>query len=231
MRFVYEPGVKNIVILGDSHAVDALNALHSVSPNSNYIVSDAGGCPPLAGEDYQILTPQAPDRVGCIKLNDARFNGDLLVKADLVVINVYFGARGGGWWYKPENLERAIKDIQRKTSVPIWVFGNYITMKDDLPKLILRHPQDFLDPSVINEKWVGSAFMYESELEELSVKLGFVFISKKALLCPAGEVEHCPIALGDGKLFTYDSHHLSVSAAELLGKRLEQTYPQLFDVL
>lgn len=225
------PGVKNIVIIGDSHAEDALNALHSIDQKPNYILNSLAGCPPLVRDDYKLLGPQFPERRACFKLNDARFSEELLKKADLIVINALFG------WYKPEHLERAINAIKRKTSAPIWVFGNYMALKQSLPDLLLKHTRDFPDIPInnitINKEWIDNnyTFMYETNLKDLGRKLGFVFISKKELLCPEAEVEHCPIRLPDGKLFTYDEHHLSLSAAELIGERLQKNFPELIDAI
>lgn len=226
-NFSAEPSIKNVVILGDSHAPDALNALYSVNQKPNYIqIGGLGGCPPMVSEDYNLLSPKMIERNKCMEINDDIFSGELLKNADLIVISVLFG------WYKPENLERAIKAIQRKTEGPIWVFGNYIVTKQDLPTLLVRHPQDFLNSPDINKEWMrGDVFMFEADIKNLSHKLGFVFISKKKLLCPEAEVKPCPIFLDDGKLFTYDRHHLSVSAAVTLGRRLQLTAPQLIEAL
>ena len=220
------PGVKNVVIVGDSHVPDALNALYSIDQKPNYVVNWLGGCPPLVSDDYGLLGPASPNRKACIEANDARFGGDLFKRADLIVINVLFG------WYKPEHLERAINAIRRRTSAPIWVFGNYMVLKQNLPDLILKHASDYpniqLGKELIDD---NASFMYETELEELSAKLGFIFISKKRLLCSGVNGEFCPMRMPDGKLFTYDSHHLSLSAAELLGQRLKTNFPGLMEDL
>lgn len=230
LDFSSAPGIKNIVIFGDSHAVDALNTLHSINQTPHYIVSELGGCPPLVKEDYKLLGARYSDLMRCIQRNESRFSGELLEKADLIVINVFFGS------YKPEHLERAINAIKRKTSAPIWVFGNYISLEQELPDLIFKHVRDFpnarMDNLAIDKAWVNNnTFLYEANLKDLSRKSGFVFISKKELLCPEAEVEHCPILLEDGKLFTYDKNHLSYSAAVQLGEKLKQTHPQLMELI
>ena len=86
-------------------------------------------------------------------------------------------------WYKPVHLKRAINAIRRKTAAQIWVFGNYIQLKQDLPNLIFQHPHD-----LSLKEWFGDqTYIYEASLRNLNHKLGFFFISKKGLLCPDSE--------------------------------------------
>jgi len=71
------------------------------------------------------------------------------------------------------------------------------------------------------------SFAYEDELAALARRMNFTFISKRRALCRNESIMSCPIAF-DGKLYTYDKHHLSRAAALALGQVLKQRYGYLF---
>jgi hypothetical protein len=75
--------------------------------------------------------------------------------------------------------------------------------------------------------WSGLAF--DNELTALSAQLGFIYISKRQLFCTDDSVASCPLFF-DGKLFSYDQHHLSLAAARALGKEIKERYSDLFNL-
>jgi len=119
----------NVFVIGDSHAPDALNALHAQYPQYHYILKQMSGCPPLVREDYNLLTVKHPDRTGCINRNEALLYQDQLSQADLVVINTVFS------WYKPVHLKHTIIQIRKKTNAPIIVMGNYMFFGSSLKSM------------------------------------------------------------------------------------------------
>jgi len=211
----------NIVILGDSHAPDIFNALIEQYPKLHYVFhGGGGGCPPLTREDYNLLTVKHPNRDSCIANNEKLLYGDQLVRADLVVINTVF------LWYMPEHLTHAIVQIRKATNAPIVVLGNYMVFDDDLPDLVVKHGVTTMDEYYV-DRLSENTFAYEEELESLSKILGFTYISKRKLFCGNDSVMSCPIIF-DGKLFTYDRHHLSLAAAKHLGYEIDKYYGSIF---
>jgi hypothetical protein len=213
----------NVFIIGDSHAPDAFNAMTKQYPNYHYVYHGLGGCPPLVRDDFRLLGVKHPNRSACIVRNERLLYGGQLVQADLVVINTLFQ------WYKPEHLSRAIKQIRVKTSAPIIVFGNYMIFDDDLPDLVIEHGLTKMD-SYYAKRLADNTFAYDKELGLLSEDMRFTYISKKLLFCEDDSVMSCPIIL-DGKLITYDTHHLSLAAANYLGRKLEMAYGDIFSQL
>jgi len=214
-------GRVNVLIIGDSHAADAFNALAIQYPQHHYMFSGIGGCPPLVREDFGLLTAKHPNRDSCIERNESLLYGDQLSKADLIIINTVFS------WYKPEHLAHTIQQIRTKTSAPIVVFGNYLFFNEDVPDMIVRHGSTQMDHVYSrNLDWHSLAF--DDELEALATKLDFIFISKKKLFCRGDDINDCPLIFDD-KLFTYDRHHLSVSAARHMGRLLEKYHNLMFE--
>ncbi len=212
----------NVFIIGDSHALDVFNALEEQYPYFHYVFHGLGGCPPLAREDFNLLTVQNPNRVACIARNEKLLYANQLAEADLIIINTVFA------WYKPEHLAHAVMQIRKAAHAPIIVFGNYLIFnkEQDFPDLVVKHGVTNMD-GYYEGKLSWNTFAYESELESLSKEIGFTYISKKKLFCENDSVMSCPIMF-DGKLFTYDRHHLSLAAAKHLGDALNKSYGDIF---
>ena len=203
----------SVFIIGDSHAIDAFNALIHVRPDYNFVLLNAPGCPPLVREDYGRVAA-SPHRDRCIAENEKRLYTDTLGNARLIVINVLFG------WYNPDHLERAIRRIHELTDAPVIVLGNYLVFSSDFPSLVLKHPDTRWDAAYA-KALATDTFAFEDELQRRAIRADFRFLSKRDLLCHGAEPDSCPLEFS-GKLFTYDKHHLSLAAARALGDALGQ---------
>lgn len=213
----------NVWILGDSHAPDAFNALESHYPDYHYVFKGLAGCPPLVREDYGLLTPRHPNREDCIARNEKLFYGNAeLSRADLIVVNTVFQ------WYRPEHLAHSINRIRTFTDAPIVVLGNYLFFSEDFPGAVVRHGGMVMD-DYYQKRLARQSLAFEEELTALSRSLGFTYISKRALFCSGRSALDCPIMF-DGKLFTYDRHHLSLAAATAMGAAFKTRYGALFQL-
>ena len=210
----------NIFIIGDSHAADIFNALLLQYPQYHFVFYGVGGNPLVTREDFSLLPDKLPNRKEGIARNEKLLYGNELASADMVVINTVFG------WYKPEHLARAVAQIKKKTSAPIVVMGNYLIFNEDFPNMVVTHGVTHMD-EYYAQRLSPYSFAYENELMALAKTSGFVYISKKRLLGKGDSVIDCPIMV-DGKLFTYDRHHLSVTAAKRLGIEINKSYGGLF---
>lgn len=207
---------KTVLILGDSHGPDGLNILATAFPDENFAVSVLSGCPPLVEKDLSLLAPNHPDRRACVALNEQRFNPAYLERFDTVVISVLFD------WYRPEHLAHTIAALKANGVRRILLFGNYLVLREDLADLFARG----IDPSREVE-WIESLALYEEGLEALAEKEGATLVSKASYLCDdVSDATTCVTRVGDD-LAIYDRHHLSVQAAQLVGRRLTITYPSL----
>jgi peptidoglycan/LPS O-acetylase OafA/YrhL len=191
----------NVLIMGDSHAVDALNAMYAVFPDFDYSMSELGGCPPT--KRMTELVPRTfPDLDKCVDLNKTRFDVEYLKQFDAIVLNVLFG------WYPPEELNRYTAFLKKSGIKKVVVFGGYFETKSELPVLINQF--GFNENIVL--KNVTSSSTPDSVLEGRTKDLGYLFMSKKKFLCNLSDCLYWK----SGIPFTWDSHHLSFEFTESL---------------
>jgi hypothetical protein len=186
------------LILGDSHAIDALNAMYSVFPEIDYSMSQLGGCPPT--NRMRELVPQTfPDLEECLKLNKTRYNIDYLKKFDVIVVNVLFG------WYPPEEMLSYLTFLKEKNVEKVIVFGAYYETHSDVPLLINQFGFDESKMLANMMTKTDSDLVLQKPVNEL----GYVYISKSEAFC-----ENSICALWKSNTpFTWDSHHLSFEFA------------------
>jgi hypothetical protein len=197
----------NVLIMGDSHAVDALNAMYSVFPDFDYSLSELGGCPPT--ERMTELVPRTfPDLDKCVSINKTRFDIEFLKQFDAIVINVLFG------WYPPEELNRYTMFLKKSGIKKVVVFGGYFETKSELPVLINQF--GFNENKVLED--IISRSETDPVLQELTNDLGYLYISKKNSLCTLSDCSYWK----SGIPFTWDSHHLSFQFANKVLDKYEE---------
>ena len=191
----------NILIMGDSHAVDALNAVYANFPNFDYSMSQLGGCPPT-DRMTQLVPRTFPDLDNCVKLNVQRYDIEYLRKFDAIVINVLFG------WYESRELENYLLFLHKSEIKKVVVFGGYFETKSDVPEIINEHGYDKtqISAQIIQKK------VSDESLKKVSNELDYFFVSKKQILC---EKNDC-LFWKSRVPYTWDNHHLSFEFSHLL---------------
>ena len=188
-------GDVNALVIGDSHAVDALNAFGKTYPEHNLAMSDLGGCPPY--KDIESITqPNHPDRMECKKLNETRYNLEYLKGFDYIVINVLFG------WYTPDHLREYLTFLQANDIKKVIVLGDYLVLTRDMYELLNEFGYD-------TQKIFGEftdSQRIEKPLRRIVESFGYFFLSKRDVFCVN---EQCELFDTNGVPFTYDQHHLS----------------------
>jgi peptidoglycan/LPS O-acetylase OafA/YrhL len=197
---------KQVLIIGDSHAPDALNFLKLAYPDYDYRMLTEGGCPPMTTVDLKLIDNHPPEmKNNCYVLMDKIIKMNLS-GYEFIVINVMFE------WYKPENLLNYINELKKKTNAKIIVFGNYIILNNDLPDLSAKGKK-------ITNKYIKSLGLYDNELKVKSKGL-YRFISKKNLFCTGDYIKDCVLFTKQNAPMTYDSHHLSFEFAKIISDSL-----------
>lgn len=192
-------GKVNALILGDSHAVDALNAFEAAYPEHNFSMSSLAGCPPH--DDIEAITiPSHPNRLACKKLNLQRFYVDYLKQFDYIVINVLIG------WYTLNELDDYLSFLNQNGIEKVIVLGGYLELKTDMYELINRHGYS---PVAVMEQ-ATDVEGTDSQFRSLVEKYGYLFVSKRDVFCGSGG---CEVFDVDNVPFTYDTHHLSLPFA------------------
>ena len=209
------PSVKkesNVLVIGDSHALDGFNIFLQAYPEYHYTMLELGGCPPLTKQDITALLPPTHlEREKCVLLNEERF--EAMAKDDyrVIVISVLFG------WYAPEHLQRSIEKIRAHSDAQIIVLGNYIQLHSGFADLSNQGIDIARTPDAL-----ASFAAYERELRALNLE-NVSFISKRSLFCDGDSVGTCRLWF-DGVPFSYDQHHLSFEASGYLADQLKALY-------
>jgi hypothetical protein len=192
-------GKVNALIIGDSHAPDALNAFEKLYPDHNFSMSTLGGCPPY--EDIEKITlANHPERIKCIALNENRHNLSYLKQFDYIVINVLFG------WYTPAHLLKYLEYLKYNKIEKVIVLGEYLQLSRDMDELL----GEFGYNVEVIKGWIVKSSVDETALSSSVNKLGYYFLSKKEALC----VDTLCELFDDKQIpFTYDKNHLSYEFA------------------
>ncbi|AWY43346.1 hypothetical protein DKY63_26880 [Pseudomonas putida] len=196
------PGTVNALVLGDSHAVDALNAFQKIYPKHNFVMSTLGGCPPFR-EIEKITLPNHPGLEKCKELNLSRFDVEYLKRFDYIVINVLFG------WYTPDHLRSYLSFLKENDIQKVVVVGDYLVMKKDMYELLNQYGFN----SNALRAWVDESANVESSLKPEVEEAGYFYLSKRQALCKG---QGCELFDDKNIPFTYDENHLSYEFASRL---------------
>ena len=196
-------GKINGLIIGDSHAVDALNSFHVLYPEHNLSMSQLGGCPPHQNIEA-ITQPNHPDRIQCKELNKKRYTPEYLKSFDYIVINVLFG------WYTPDHLRQYLAFLNANEVKNVIVFGDYLELQRDMYEIVSDYG---FDATQVNRE-VNKRPDIEKLLKRNVESFDYLFVSKRKVFCQSGE---CEFFDAMGVPFTYDKHHLSYEFAVKVG--------------
>ncbi|MEM6774613.1 MAG: SGNH hydrolase domain-containing protein, partial [Pseudomonadota bacterium] len=195
-------GKTNVLIVGDSHGIDALNILYSALQERretvHIVLSAQMGCPPL--RDIRAAVGRLhPDLERCEALNRDRFNPEFLAAFDAVVVNTLFD------WFQEAELLSYLEFLEAEFAGPVIVFGSAPRFIRPLPELVQRDPYsyDSVDVLAYDPRYT------EATLRALGDKPRFTYLSKAGVFCRP----RCNWITSDGDLLTYDKHHLSVAAS------------------
>ena len=158
----------NVLIMGDSHAVDALNALYKVYPTHNYSMSQLDSCPPYDRIE-KITLANHPDRIKCKILNKARYDPSYLRQFDYIVINVLYD------WYTFDHLFEYLQFLKFNNVQKVIIMGNYLVLNKDMPELLNKYGynEQQITP------WVRDNIFNELRVKSRVNELGYFYISKK----------------------------------------------------
>lgn len=204
-----EKGKINVLVIGDSHAADALNALYHATvgyhERISFSTSDLGGCGPH--QDTEKAMPNiSKNKLNCVKLNrQERYNLDFLKNYNVIVISFLVSGKT-----TVETLGEYINYLNKNYTGKVIVFGSTFIFKKELPDIINRRYLPENNDSIIK----SSPLETEKLLQDYISKTDAIFLSKYNAFCYDTE---CTFALENGKLITYDKHHLSVDFANKLG--------------
>lgn len=222
-----EAGIRKVVVvLGDSHGPDAINALYPNYETVDYSLQYAGGCPPLSLQDFDKFIKPPRDHYRTCHENTHRLaNPDFYADIEYLVISVLFN-----YWYTPESLDNFLSSIDIPETINLLILGNAPRFNQPLPDLVADHKRlenlsQLPAPELNDLTW-----KFEEQIKLTAKKHGAKFVSKLDYFCDT-DTKRCRIFYGESnKLLSYDTHHLSFEAASLFGQSLKSIYPTIDDL-
>tara|TARA_R110002110_G_scaffold303525_2_gene517633 strand:+ start:253 stop:2235 length:1983 start_codon:yes stop_codon:yes gene_type:complete len=213
-----------LLIIGNSHEVDAYNAFYEVYGNDPRVnLISFGGLNKCRLE----FSSQGPSSPIAIRDCDQRFatlrEANFVNSLNALVLSLnnpfgdqlFIGNKRPAW-----KVIHHLRSINQK--LPLVVMGSYINTVRDCAELFNRfHSFD----ACKNREFIATTGYGErqsSTLPEASAT-DYLYIDKMKILCPSGSLESC-IMQANGEPAFYDDGHLSLGFSRYLGERISKDY-------
>lgn len=211
--------VPNVLIVGDSHAVDGLNIMTVAYPNANYLIDQQGGCPLLTD-----LTNIDHARQGqCKHLNPQRFAeiDSIVSQIDHVVFSHRISqprinsTQETADWFIKRGVDVIILGASPQFKSKIGVVPTILTHRniDDVSTLLAKHTYT-------------DHYLADDIIEKHLAQVGGVYVRKIDFFCPD---DVCDVLLGSGMPVIIDNQHLTLEASQKFGRHLPSQHGNLFD--
>ncbi|MEO0326999.1 MAG: acyltransferase family protein [Pseudomonadota bacterium] len=209
-----EIGKRNVLVIGDSHSADALNAVYHATTEFHselsFSTSNLGGCAALINTRDR-LPNTWPNKKKCVLLNESeRFDEKFLNQYDVVILNFLLGGN-----FTIADYKTYLDYLQKNYRGEILLFGGAFFFQEELPSFFNKGH----DVSEIEKIVKFSPQESDEILRSYSASNGIIFMSKYDVFCPEGI---CSFVSESGILMSYDKHHLSVHFANMLGEHYRQ---------
>ena len=207
---------RNVFVLGDSQGPGALNALRVAAPLDNHLISDEGGCPPLL--DVSDVAYRDP---ACASFNDRRLAAVRAMADDLDLVVLAMRLQ-------PDRADELVDTIAMLQGLGLQVAVMGVGPEYDRPawEVVLDHGRrEGLDAALAAELRPGR-FELDERYADLVRDAGATYLPRLDVLCPQ---RGCPaVASGSDALVIHDNTHMTLSAAQWLGRALRRDVPELF---
>ncbi len=212
----------NVVVLGDSHTLDAVNALLTAAPELRIIVPEdrRGGCPPLhdlEGLEGLAARDGQSGRVDCSVYNEGRFDvvDSIAPDLDVIVLSMLIEEDYGDLDLVVEAFEETVAWMIDRWGVPIVVMGVGPYYEGRAFGLATR--ADTLDgfDAELNKGLRERIFQTDARLAASMDALGARYVSRLGWLCPDRACR--ALVPGQSRWMIYDEQHLTGAASRALG--------------
>lgn len=200
----------NILVVGDSMAVDVVNMLGPQYPDYRFVLNDLGGCPP-APDIAKLVRPDHPDLERCKQLNKARFAEGSIAGFDGVIINNHMD------WYTAEDLRPYLDFLSNAGMQKVLIVGNFLRLDRDFTEIILEQGSKTFAYPILEASGHSQKALETKELQSLAGEYGYKVLDLAAYACANDD---CELFVGDYP-FSWDRFHLSVEFAEYLGEKMK----------
>jgi len=196
------PSEQSILIIGDSHAIDALNALYAVFPDTQFYLSQLGACPPVRDVEQRVGA-NFSNLAQCKALTEKRFDLAYLRQFDAIAINVLYVR------YDAADLQAYLQFLHAGGIQKVIVFGDFVTLTRDMSEIVSQHGYS----AAAIEQFRDTKPARDPRLRSVTEDMGYFYISKYDVFCPDGTCKW----IDEAQIpFTYDKSHLSFPYASRL---------------
>lgn len=209
-----KPSVRKIdvLVIGDSHAIDGYNIMRAAMPNANVYFAGRGGCTPLIGaEDIHKLVGRTDK---CDTMIDEILNADdMLTEMDVIVYSFNWNSR------KIELLPATHKHLMAKSDAKFIMLGMAPNFNESLPNII-RSQNLSLSNRTVPERFIRPDFMdLIEQSKDFAVANDMIYADRYGYFCPD---RVCAAVTPEGALVSFDEHHLNYAPAVEFGAHLRR---------
>lgn len=218
---VKKTGQKNVIVMGNSHAVDLIYSMRENEADLNITFFNSWH------QCYNFGTGiTAEDKDSCQKRLSNHLKNKAWKSADVIYLHDHWPT------LDLKNLTQRLLEIRAVSSAPIVIFGPKMTYYKRIPDIILSH----MRMSSINE--FAKQFSHQLFLKNLNREVNAMvkglsieqvsYIDILSIQC--GEmVDQCEIVSKENNQFLYfDYSHFTLQGAQEFGAKLKAVHPELF---
>ncbi|MCU1321242.1 MAG: hypothetical protein JWM43_891 [Acidobacteriaceae bacterium] len=216
-----DPGRKQFLLIGDSHAADLYPGLSTVFTELNISQANASFCPPLVTEP--VLRPEFTPN--CTKLSQFIFKDYLLRHpVDTVLLSAFWDES-----QLPE-LGRTVSWIQQH-GMKVVVFGPAIEFAMPLPRILIAALRDNAPDRIATYEKIEPRQLDRTMAKLAREQWKVPYISMFEALCtPQAELEvkaqgtsalKCPVYAAPGVPLLFDTNHFTAQGSELYARAMK----------
>jgi hypothetical protein len=207
---------RNVLIIGDSQAVDGLNILNAFAPENHYILDSVAGCPPMTFPSFAREIDRTLETYDECEEQVRRYDtAEMYRNIDTVIISASYE--------QPSDLGDFLTQLRVHFDGNVLVFGRSTQFSRELPDFVMSaRPFPRLEKRAFLE--LSQHEPFDLELLEIASKHDAKFESKISWFCSDTEQE-CDVFVDQSSLLiSYDRSHLSKRAAEWIGSQFRKKY-------
>jgi peptidoglycan/LPS O-acetylase OafA/YrhL len=215
------PGEKEVIVMGNSHAIDLIYALRENGSKLNITILNT------THECYNFGSPIKPeDTKKCNARLSQIYKNKTWQSADAIYLHDHWPV------LDLKDLEHRLHEIRKITEAPIFVLGPKMTYYKRVPEIILSH----MRMSSMNEfakQFSHHLFLVNlnQQVADLINKTAVENVSYVDILkvqCGIG-IDQCEIVSKENAQFLYfDYSHFTLLGAKEFGEKLKRAHPELF---
>jgi len=212
---------KNIVVLGNSHAVDLIYALIENEAKLNITFFNSW----FKCFNFGTAILQQ-DKKLCDDKRIQHLSNPAWQKADAIYLHDNWSV------LDLEDLENRLSEIRQLSEVPIFVFGPKMTYTKTIPSIVLSHMR-MASINQFSQQFSESKYLnrVNEEVKKMISKSSITNINYiDVLSIQCGEnINSCKIISDKTHEFLYfDKDHLTIHGAKEFGQQIKHQYPELF---